>query len=48
VSKLQQQCQRFIRDPVLGIVEIESGGLYREPVATLAIISKKLAQMDVF
>ena len=48
VGKLQQQSERFIRDPVLGIVEIKSHGFNRQTLPAFAIIGKEFVQMHCF
>ena len=47
LGELEQQAQGFVGDAVLGIVEIDSGGLDREPLAALGILGEELPQMDV-
>ena len=42
LGELQQQPQRLVGDAVLGIVEIEAGGLDREPLAALGIVGEEL------
>ena len=46
LGKLKQQSQGLVGDPVLGIVEIESGGLDRQPLPALAILGEELPEMD--
>ena len=48
MGKLQQQSERFIRDPVLGIVEIKSHGFNRQTLPAFAIIGKEFVQMHCF
>jgi hypothetical protein len=45
-GKLKQQFQGFVGDPVLGIVEIDSRGLDRHPLAALAILVEELPEVD--
>ena len=47
LGKPKQEGQGFVGDPVLGIVEIDSGCLDREPVAALAILGEELPEVDV-
>jgi hypothetical protein len=44
-GQLQQQSQRFIGNPVLRIVEVESGCFDRQAIAAFEVLSKELAQM---
>ena len=46
VGELKQQFQGFVGDAVLGIVEIESRGLDRHPLAALAILGEELLELD--
>ena len=46
LRELQQQSQCLVGDPVLGIVEIDSGRFERQPLAAFVIVGKKLPQMD--
>ena len=45
-GETEEQRQRLIGDPVLRIVEINAGGLRRQPFATAGIARKKLAEMN--
>ena len=38
--------QGFVGDPVLGIVEVEPGGLDREPLAALGILGEELPEVE--
>ena len=46
LGQLKQQSQSFVGDAVLGIVEIDSGGLDRQPLPTLAILGEELPEVD--
>ena len=46
LGKLQQQPYGFVRDPVLGIVEIDSGRLDRQPLPAVGILGKELPEVD--
>src|SRR6516165_8621750 len=46
LGKLKQQSHGFVGDPILGIVEIESGGLDHEPLAALAILGEELPEVN--
>jgi hypothetical protein len=45
-GKLKQECQGFIGDPVLGIVEIDSSGLDSQPLTALAILGEELPEVE--
>jgi hypothetical protein len=45
--KLKQESQGFVGDPVLGIVEIDAGGLDSQPLTARAVLGEQLPQMEV-
>jgi hypothetical protein len=45
LGKLKQQLNGLVGNPVLGVVEIDSRGLYCEPFAAPAILGEELAEV---
>ena len=45
LGKLEQQLQRLVGDAVLGIVEIDAGGLDHQPLTAPAILGEELAEV---
>jgi hypothetical protein len=45
-GKLKQESQGFIGDPVLGIIEIDSGGLDRQPLPARVILGEELPEVE--
>ena len=45
-AELEQQPQRLVGDAVLRVVEIDAGGLGREPFAALGVVGEELPQMQ--
>ena len=48
VGQRQQQAQRLVGDALLGIVQVDAGGLQRQAFAALGIGGEQLAQMQRF
>ena len=46
LGELEQQTQGFIGDTVLGVVEIDAGGLASQPLPTLGVLGEELPQMQ--
>ena len=47
LRQLQQEPQRLVGDAVLRVVEVEAGGLRRQPLAACGIVREELAEMHV-
>ena len=45
LGQLQQQLERLVGHAVLGVIEVNSGGLERHPLAARGIVGEQLAQM---
>ena len=46
-GQLHEQRQGFVRDPVLGVVQIESHRLDRHPLAALGVVREQRPQMHI-
>ena len=48
LRELEQQLERFVGDPVLGVIEIDPGAFGIHPLATIRIVGEELAEMERF
>jgi hypothetical protein len=45
--QLKKEAQRFIRDAVLGVIQVKTNGLDRQTLTALRIIRKELPEMEL-
>ena len=45
--QLHEEVERFVRDAVLGVIEVDAGRFAGQPLAALGIIGKQLAQVQI-
>ena len=47
-GQLEQQAQGFVGNPILGVVQVQTGAFDGQPCPTLWVIGKQLPKMNIF